>query len=176
MTAQSFCGARRIRAPLAPPRLSVPRKDDADAQAVEASWETDSPDARILLLQAGDVLRVDQFMSDRGHRVLPDLRLLGNLGTEVPRDRPHVAVGQLEPRLREGVGELLRVLVEAARDLLVGRIEPKREVRGQHRRRDLLRRVVGVRNGARTGAVLRLPLLRASRTRRSTPTRTRTGA
>ena len=76
---------------------------------------------------------------------------------------------QLEPRLREGVRELLRVLVEAPRDLLVGRIEPQREVRRQHRRRDLLRRVVGVRDRAFTGAVLRLPLLRASRTRGQLP-------
>ena len=41
-----------MRAPLAPPRLSVPRNDEADAQAVETSWEMDSPDARILLLSA----------------------------------------------------------------------------------------------------------------------------
>ena len=34
---QSFCGARRTRAPLAPPRLSVPRNDAAEAQAVETS-------------------------------------------------------------------------------------------------------------------------------------------
>ena len=169
MTAQSFCGARRMRAPLAPPRLSVPRNDDADAQAVETSWEIDSPDARILLLERGDVLRVDQFVIDRGHRVLPQLRLLGNLRAQVARDRPHVAVRQLEPRLREGVRELLRVLVEAPRDLLVGRIEPQREVRRQHRRRDLLRRVVRVRDRAFTGAVLRLPLLRASRTRGQLP-------
>ena len=47
LTAQSFCGARRMRAPLAPPRLSVPRNDDADAQAVETSCETDRPEARI---------------------------------------------------------------------------------------------------------------------------------
>src|SRR3546814_21169375 len=30
---QSFCGARRMRAPLAQPRLSLPRKLAADAQA-----------------------------------------------------------------------------------------------------------------------------------------------
>ena len=52
LTAQSFCGARRMRAPLAPPRLSVPRNVDADAQAVETSWEIDSPDARIFALSA----------------------------------------------------------------------------------------------------------------------------
>src|SRR5881397_2885805 len=33
-----------MRAPFAPPRLSEPRKVDADAQAVETSCETDSPD------------------------------------------------------------------------------------------------------------------------------------
>ena len=37
LTSQSFCGARRMRAPFAPPRLSEPRKVDADAQAVETS-------------------------------------------------------------------------------------------------------------------------------------------
>ena len=52
LTSQSFCGARRMRAPFAPPRLSEPRKVDADAQAVETSSETDRPDARILPLSA----------------------------------------------------------------------------------------------------------------------------
>jgi hypothetical protein len=37
LTSQSFCGARRIRAPFAPPRLSVPRNVAADAHAVETS-------------------------------------------------------------------------------------------------------------------------------------------
>src|SRR6266850_7233647 len=48
LTSQSFCGARRIRQPFAPPRLSEPRKVDADAHAVETSSEMDRPDARIL--------------------------------------------------------------------------------------------------------------------------------
>ena len=52
LTSQSFCGARRIRAPLAPPRLSVPRNEAADAQAVEISREMDSPEARIVPLRA----------------------------------------------------------------------------------------------------------------------------
>src|SRR5512136_457494 len=51
LTSQSFCGARRMRAPLAPPRLSEPRKVDADAQAVETSSDTDRPEARILRLR-----------------------------------------------------------------------------------------------------------------------------
>ena len=52
LTAQSFCGARRIRAPLAPPRLSVPRKLAADDHAVETSWETDRPESRSVALSA----------------------------------------------------------------------------------------------------------------------------
>ena len=52
LTAQSFCGARRMRAPFAPPRLSVPRNDAAAAHAVATSWETVSPDARSLSLRA----------------------------------------------------------------------------------------------------------------------------
>ena len=39
-----FCGARQMRAPLAPPRLSVPRKLAANAHAVFTSWDTDRPD------------------------------------------------------------------------------------------------------------------------------------
>jgi PPOX class probable F420-dependent enzyme len=44
----------RVRpyAPFAPPRLSVPRKLEAAAQAAETSWETDNPEARILPLRA----------------------------------------------------------------------------------------------------------------------------
>ena len=52
LTSQSRCGARRMRAPLAPPRLSVPRKLAAAAQAVETSWEIDRPEPRILALRA----------------------------------------------------------------------------------------------------------------------------
>ena len=37
-----------MRAPFAPPRLSLLRKVAADAQAVETSWEIDSPDAKTL--------------------------------------------------------------------------------------------------------------------------------
>ena len=46
-TFQSFCGASRMRAPLAPPRLSEKRNVEADAQAVETSCDTDSPVATI---------------------------------------------------------------------------------------------------------------------------------
>src|SRR5688572_12945406 len=108
-------------------------------------------------------------MIDRRYRVLPQLRLLGNLGAQVAREGTHVAVRQLEPCLGERVRELLRILVEAPRDLLVGRVEPQREVGRQHRRRNSLRPVMRMRNRALAGAVLRLPLLRTRRTRRQVP-------
>ena len=51
-TAQSFWGASRRRAPLAPPRLSVPRNDAADAHAVETSVAMGRPEARIRAFSA----------------------------------------------------------------------------------------------------------------------------
>ena len=158
-----------MRAPFAPPRLSEPRNVDADAHAVETSCETDSPDARILPLSAAMSCVVDQRVIDRGDRVLPDQLFGRNLRAEVARARAHVAVRQLEPRAGERVGELIRVLEEAPRDLLVGRVEPQREVGRQHRRRVTLRRVVGIRHRAGAGAVLRLPLMRAGRALRQLP-------
>ena len=115
LTSQSFCGARRMRAPLAPPRLSVPRNVAADAQAVETSWEIGQSRGEDLALERGDVRLADQLVIDRGDRVLPQLRLGGTQRAEVARDRPHVAVRQLVPRLGERLGELVRVLVEALR-------------------------------------------------------------
>src|SRR5271170_4032401 len=40
-TFQFFWGARRMRAPLAPPRLSLPRKVEADAQAVDTNLRSE---------------------------------------------------------------------------------------------------------------------------------------
>ena len=163
LTSQSFCGARRMRAPFAPPRLSEPRNVDADAQAVETSSETDRPEARILPLSAAMSAVVDQRVIHRGDRVLPDELLGRHLGPEIAGAWAHVAVGQLEPGAGEGVGELVGILEEAPRDLLVGGVEAQGEVGGQHGRRDALRRVVGVGDGARARAVLRLPLVGAGR-------------
>ncbi len=93
---------------------------------------------------------------------LDDLSALGEV------DLAHI-LAQLEPRTGEGVRELVRVLHEAPRDLLVGGIEAQGEVRGQHRRRHALRLVVRVRHGAGTRATLRCPLLRAGRALRQLP-------
>jgi hypothetical protein len=81
----------------------------------------DRPGAEDLRLQRGDVLRVDQRVIDGRDRVLPDQLLRRDLRPEVAGARAHVAVRELEPGAREGVGELLGVLEEALRDLLVDR-------------------------------------------------------
>ena len=76
---------------------------------------------------------------------------------------------QLEPRSGKGVRELIRILVEAPRDLFVGRVQAQREVRGQHGRRDTFRRVVGMRHRFGARATLRRPLMRTSRALRQLP-------
>ena len=64
-------------------------------------------------LKSSNVLIPDQFMIHGGNRVLPHQFFLRNERAEVPRDRPHVAVRQLEPCPRKRVCELVRMLVEA---------------------------------------------------------------
>src|SRR5208282_5721798 len=64
-------------------------------------------------LQSSNVPLPDQFVIDRGNRVLEQQVLLRNKRAKVARDRSHVAVRQLIPRPRERIGELLRMLVEA---------------------------------------------------------------
>ena len=126
-------------------------------------------------LEGGDVVVVDQLVVDRGHRVLPQLRL-GDPRAEVARDRPHVAVQQLVPGLGEGVGELVGVLEEAPGDRLVDRVDPQREVGRQHHRGVPLRRVVRV--GHRVLAAAGPSASTASRRPGSwsAPTRSRTGS
>src|SRR5262245_13842027 len=85
-------------------------------------------------------------MVHRRYWVLPDQDLLGHERSEITMDRSHVAVRKLEPRAGKRVRELLWVLVKAPRDLLVGRIQTQRKVRGQHGRHVLLRFVVSVGN------------------------------
>ncbi len=137
------------------------RNVEADAHAVETSWETDRPGGEDLCLQGGDVVGVDQLVRHRGDGVLPDQLLLRDQRPEVALDRPHVDVRQLEPRPGERVRQLVRVLQEAPRDRLVDRVEPQREVRRQDRRVVSLRRIVGVRHGAGPGAAPRNPLPQA---------------
>ena len=128
-----------MRAPFAPPRLSEPRKVDADAQAVDTSCETVRPEASTFAFSEAMSCVVDQRVIDRGNRVLPDEFFGRHFRPEVTRARTHVTVRQLEPGPGERVGQLIRVLHEAPRNLFVRRIEAQRKIRGQHRRRQLLR-------------------------------------
>ena len=121
-----------MRAPLAPPRRSLPRKLDADAQAVVTSWEIERPEARIFALSASMSCSLINSMIDGGDWVLPDQLFLGNERAEVAVDRAHVAVGELVPGSGEGVGELVGILVEVPRDLLVGGVGLEGDVAGEH--------------------------------------------
>lgn len=85
------------------------------------------------------------------------------------RDRPHIAVRQLQPLIGEGVCEFLRVLAETTGDLLVGLVESEREVSCQYGQRMLLRQVKGDRNRAFTKTAFRLPLQSTSRTHGQLP-------
>ena len=88
-------------------------------------------------------------------RVLPELDRC-DVGAEEAADRPHVAVQQLVPGLGELEAELLGVVPEAARDRVVLRVHPQREVGGEHRGL-ALRAVRGGAGDDRLG-VLRDPL------------------
>ena len=136
----------------------------------------DRPESSDLALQRGDVGVVDELVVDRGHRVLPQQLLVGHPRTEVADDRAHVAVQQLVPGPGERVGELVGVLEEPLRDLLVDRVGDQRDVGRRHHRRVALRRIVRVRH-----RVLGLGVLRASTAGRrpgcgSAPTRRRRGS
>src|SRR5580658_10666243 len=61
------------------------------------------------------------------------------------------------------------MLVKSPRNLFVSRIEPQGEVRGQHRWRMSLRRIVRIGHRALARAILRCPLMRARRTLRQFP-------
>src|SRR6266403_1093039 len=100
-------------------------------------------------------------------RILPDQRLLRHERPEVADDRSHVTVCELEPCAGKRVRQLVGMLVEAPRNLLVGRVKAQREIGGEHGRHTLLRGVKRVRH-YRLGA-FRLPLPRSRRTLRQLP-------
>ena len=82
LTAQSFCGARRMRAPLAPPRLSLPRKVAADAQAVRTSCAVDRPEASTAAFSAAMSSSPTSGWSTAG---TGSCQIIGSAGTSLPR-------------------------------------------------------------------------------------------
>ena len=77
-----------MRAPFAPPRLSEPRKVDAEAQAVDTSWETESPESRSLAFSACDFLLINQRMIHGRNGILPRQTFFRNFRAEITDDGP----------------------------------------------------------------------------------------
>ena len=77
-----------MRAPFAPPRLSLPRNVDADAHAVDDQLGDGQSRGEDLRLQRGNVLLADQLMIHSGNGVLPQQRLLRE-----PADRGSARAG-----------------------------------------------------------------------------------
>ncbi len=121
-----------MRAPLTPPRLSLPRNEDAAAHVVSTQLRDRQAGLEDARLERRSVGRVDQIVVHGGHTILPHQLLGGDLGTEVPVDRTHVAMRELEPGARERVGERLGVVLEAARDRVVRGIGAQRQVAREH--------------------------------------------
>ncbi|CAH0051098.1 unnamed protein product [Clonostachys solani] len=97
-----------------------------------------------LALEAQDIPPINEQVVDSRDGVLPDELLLRNLRAQVEDARTHVTVGELEPGAGEGIVELVWVLEEAARDLLVLSIGPESDVGHQHSGGVLLGLVEGV--------------------------------
>ena len=125
--------------------------------------------SQYLCLQRIHIRLLNQRMIHCRHRILPNQRLLRHQRPQITRQRPHVPMRQLEPRLRKRVRKLLRMLMEPLRDLMINRIFPQRDVRREHHRRMPLRRIMRVRHRALTRSILRRPLPRPRRTLRQLP-------
>ena len=165
----SACGERRIARPVRATALvgvTVRRRRRPRGRDQLGDGQ---PGVEDLGLERRNVRVVDQVVVDRGDRVLPQQLLVGNPRAEVADGGSHVAVEQLVPGPRERVGEIVGVLEESLRDLLVDRINDQREVRREHRRSVPLRRVVGVRHRALRLRVLGDPLVRTGRALRKLP-------
>ncbi len=115
------------------------------------------------LLQAGGVAVVDRGVIGLGQGILPDHVLTRHVRAQVADLRPHVAVGQLVPGAREGIGEFVGVVVEALGNLAEARIFLQRHVGGGHHGRQAAVGTVRPGRLVLLLLVLRLPLPRAGR-------------
>ena len=87
-----------------------------------------------LHLERSHIGGIDQGVIDGRNRVLPEQIFAGHLGTEIAQLGAQVAVGELEPGAGEGLGEGLLVVVKAAGDRCVDRIEAERKIGRGHDR------------------------------------------
>mmetsp|Transcript_16306 Transcript_16306/g.51030 ORF Transcript_16306/g.51030 Transcript_16306/m.51030 type:complete len:297 (+) Transcript_16306:214-1104(+) len=84
LTGHERCGSRRMRAPLAPPRLSVVRKVDADAHAVRTRSACGSPLAAMASLSAARSAPASGGAAAAGSG---SIHSRSSLGTSSPRNR-----------------------------------------------------------------------------------------
>ena len=98
-------------------------------------------------------------MINGGDGILPDQHFGGYFGAEVAGTGTHVAVREFEPGTREGIGELIRIFVELAGNLLVSGVHTQGDIRREHGRgmRQACHVCIGYATG--TAAVLGLPLV-----------------
>ncbi len=82
LTSQLRCGSRRMRAPLAPPRLSLWRNDEAEAHAVLTSCEIERPVSRILAFSEATSSAETSSWSTTGRR---SCQISSSCGTCAPR-------------------------------------------------------------------------------------------
>ena len=100
-------------------------------------------------------------MVQRRDGVLPEQLFSRHFGAEVAGAWPKITVGQLEPSACKGVGKLIRVGQETARDFLVGRVYAHRQVGRQHGGQLVLGRIEGIGDVGRS--ILGHPLIGTSR-------------
>ncbi len=163
LTSQSFCGASRMRAPLAPPRLSVPRK--RRRRRPRGGDQLGDRQARVeeRALQRGDVVGVDQVVVDRRGPgpATAAARAPTGRGSATPDPCRGAAACTRPWRTRRRAGRGSRG--SAGRS---ARRPGPSAARGRWSASSAAWRfdgIVGVGHGVGAGAVLRLPLLGAGR-------------
>jgi len=87
-----------MRAPFAPPRLSVPRNVAADAHRRCDQLKDRKSGCEDLRFQGSNILLANEFVIRGRNGILPDQRLRGNERAKVSRNGSHIAVRQFKPR------------------------------------------------------------------------------
>ena len=116
-----------------------------------------------------DLRHSDRIVIEGGNRILPQKAILiALLRAEIAFAWPHVAVGQLVPRLRKGLGKGIEVVQELLAHRAIGRVDLQGDISGHHHQRIRLTRYMGV-GGPGCRLIGGDPLQRTGRTLRLNP-------